>query len=112
MDSRAYLLGAGSSRNATNEEDEQGEVLHEGCRVGVHRTAWKEIGDSARVLDEGAGGDVYHAVLSLADLSSNKNSYYKIQVVKSGMGFYVSRVWGRTGTTITNRLVSICHSCI
>jgi hypothetical protein len=106
MDSRVYLLGAGSSRDAITEEDDQGEVLHEGCRVGVHRAAWKEIGDGARVLDEGQGGrngDVYHAVLSLADLSANKNSYYKLQVIKSGMSHYVSRVWGRTGTTITNR---------
>ncbi|XP_075170486.1 poly [ADP-ribose] polymerase-like, partial [Haematobia irritans] len=46
--------------------------------------------------------DNYNVVLGRVDLQSNKNSYYKIQVLESDKNekFWVFRSWGRIGTTI------------
>ncbi|CAJ0584922.1 unnamed protein product, partial [Mesorhabditis spiculigera] len=46
-------------------------------------------------------GSPYNAVLSSADLSSGRNSYYKLQLLKHDTKekYYVFRSWGRIGTT-------------
>ncbi|XP_060519943.1 poly [ADP-ribose] polymerase [Cylas formicarius] len=48
------------------------------------------------------GEDKFTAVLGLTDVQSNKNSYYKLQVLQSDQGnrFWLFRSWGRIGTTI------------
>ncbi len=48
----------------------------------------------------GGKKQVYSATLTLTDLSSNVNSYYKLQVIVTGSRFHVFRAWGRTGTSI------------
>jgi len=47
-------------------------------------------------------GDIYNAVLGMADLAKNTNSYYKLQVLvhDSEKRYFVFRSWGRVGTTI------------
>uniref|UniRef100_A0A914VFI9 Poly [ADP-ribose] polymerase n=1 Tax=Plectus sambesii TaxID=2011161 RepID=A0A914VFI9_9BILA len=47
-------------------------------------------------------GRAWDAVLGSADLSSNRNSYYKLQLLEHDKmkRYYVFRSWGRTGTTI------------
>ncbi|CAJ0579142.1 unnamed protein product, partial [Mesorhabditis spiculigera] len=46
-------------------------------------------------------GSLYNAVLSSADMSSGRNSYYKLQLLKHDTKekYYVFRSWGRIGTT-------------
>jgi poly [ADP-ribose] polymerase 1 len=59
-----------------------------------------ELQDVAHVLKDGK--DVYNAVLNHVDLTSDKNSYYKLQVLEHDhkKKFWVFRSWGRVGTTI------------
>lgn len=49
-----------------------------------------------------SGGTVFNAVLSLADVQENKNSFYKLQLLESDVGeeYWVFRSWGRTGTEV------------
>ncbi|KAK6618637.1 hypothetical protein RUM43_013028 [Polyplax serrata] len=46
--------------------------------------------------------DIYSAVLSLVDIQSGKNSYYKMQILESDdkKKYWFFRAWGRIGTTI------------
>ncbi|CRK91707.1 CLUMA_CG005353, isoform A [Clunio marinus] len=45
---------------------------------------------------------LYTSVLSLTDISKNKNSYYKVQVLEADKGgrYWLFRAWGRIGTKI------------
>ncbi|KHJ79950.1 PADR1 domain protein, partial [Oesophagostomum dentatum] len=47
-------------------------------------------------------GKLFTAVLGYVDMQSNRNSYYKIQLLRhdSSKIFYLFRSWGRVGTTI------------
>ncbi|XP_065208897.1 poly [ADP-ribose] polymerase-like [Planococcus citri] len=53
--------------------------------------------------------DIYAAVLSLVDLQSGRNSYYKLQVLESNdrKMYYLFRAWGRVGTDIGEHLLEI-----
>lgn len=46
--------------------------------------------------------DKYSVVLGITDVQSDKNSYYKLQLLQSDSGsrYWVFRSWGRIGTTI------------
>ncbi|XP_076264902.1 poly-(ADP-ribose) polymerase [Rhynchophorus ferrugineus] len=46
----------------------------------------------------------YTAVLGLTDIQSDRNSFYKLQLLKSDKGdrYWIFRSWGRIGTTIGN----------
>ena len=60
-----------------------------------------EVAEVTHILKEGK--DVYNAVLSSVDLTQNKNSFYKIQLLKHDTKpnlYYIFRSWGRVGTTI------------
>lgn len=48
------------------------------------------------------GNEKYNAILGLTDIQKQKNSYYKLQLLKSENGnrFWLFRSWGRIGTTI------------
>lgn len=61
--------------------------------------------DKAQVYQEGK--DKYTVVLGLTDIQRQKNSFYKIQLLKADKGnkFWVFRSWGRIGTTIGGNLV-------
>lgn len=56
--------------------------------------------DVAHVYQQ--GDDKYNAVLSLTDLQKGKNSFYKLQLLKSDKGdqYWVFRAWGRISTII------------
>lgn len=58
------------------------------------------LSDVAHVHQEGP--EKFTVVLGLTDIQSNKNSYYKLQLLKADVGnsFWVFRSWGRIGTTI------------
>ncbi|EFP02378.1 hypothetical protein CRE_01104 [Caenorhabditis remanei] len=49
-------------------------------------------------------GSLYQATLSFTDVTQNKNSYYKIQLLKDDIyeSYYVFRSWGRVGTDVGN----------
>lgn len=67
------------------------------------------VEDIAHVHKEGK--DIYTAVLGLTDIQQNKNSYYKMQVLKADKGerVWFFRSWGRIGTTIgDHKLESHC----
>lgn len=60
-------------------------------------------------------GRLYTCVLGLTDITKNKNSYYKLQVLESDVpqpvGFWVFSSWGRIGTNIgTSKVVSLASS--
>lgn len=61
--------------------------------------------DEAQVYQE--GNDKYTVVLGLTDIQRQKNSFYKIQLLKADKGnkFWVFRSWGRIGTTIGDKLL-------
>ncbi|XP_044742670.1 poly [ADP-ribose] polymerase isoform X2 [Chrysoperla carnea] len=48
------------------------------------------------------GDDKYNVVLGRTDIQTNKNSYYKLQILQADKGqkFWLFRSWGRIGTTI------------
>ncbi|XP_045461901.1 poly [ADP-ribose] polymerase [Harmonia axyridis] len=52
-------------------------------------------------------GDKYTVVLGIVDIQKQRNSYYKLQLLKSDKGdsYWVFRSWGRTGTTIGSNKV-------
>ncbi|XP_014252361.1 poly [ADP-ribose] polymerase [Cimex lectularius] len=56
--------------------------------------------DIAHVYKE--NNDTYNCILGLSDVQSNKNSYYKFQLLVSDSGreFFIWRAWGRIGTNI------------
>uniref|UniRef100_UPI003134487B Poly-(ADP-ribose) polymerase n=1 Tax=Tribolium castaneum TaxID=7070 RepID=UPI003134487B len=54
----------------------------------------------------------YFAVLSKTDIQTNKNSYYKLQLLEADAGnkYWIFRSWGRIGTTIGgNKLEQFYH---
>lgn len=54
------------------------------------------------VLKNETDGSLYQAALSFTDLTQNKNSYYKIQLLKHDIidDYYLFRSWGRVGTDV------------
>lgn len=59
-----------------------------------------ELEDIAHVYQQGK--DKYNAVLSLTDLQKGKNSFYKLQLLKSDKHdqYWVFRAWGRISTNV------------
>lgn len=60
-----------------------------------------ELADVAHVYED-HGKQKWTAVLGLTDVQMNKNSYYKLQLLKADKNdaFWLYRGWGRIGTTI------------
>ncbi|CAI2320628.1 unnamed protein product [Caenorhabditis sp. 36 PRJEB53466] len=58
--------------------------------------------DRCHVLKEEPDGALFQATLSFTDVTQNKNSYYKIQLLKEDCKdiYYVFRSWGRVGTDV------------
>lgn len=58
------------------------------------------LDDVAVIYQE--GDDKYNVVLGLTDIQRQKNSYYKLQLLKAERGnrYWLFRSWGRIGTTI------------
>lgn len=56
--------------------------------------------DVAHVYE--SGKDKYTATLGITNVQSNKNSYYKLQLLQADTGnsYWLFRAWGRIGTTI------------
>ncbi|OTF81933.1 hypothetical protein BLA29_003361 [Euroglyphus maynei] len=57
--------------------------------------------DKAHVYKK--GNDIYSVVLNLVDLNTNKNSYYKMQLLqddRNGQLFTLFKSWGRIGTEV------------
>ncbi|KRX19540.1 Poly [ADP-ribose] polymerase 1 [Trichinella nelsoni] len=52
-------------------------------------------------------GKAYDVVLNAVDVNSGRNSFYKLQILKHDHSneFWVSRAWGRIGTTIGSHLL-------
>ncbi|CCD73512.1 Poly [ADP-ribose] polymerase 1 [Caenorhabditis elegans] len=60
------------------------------------------LADRCHVFKNEIDGSLYQATLSFTDLTQNKNSYYKIQLLKDDQreNYYVFRSWGRVGTEV------------
>ena len=60
-----------------------------------------ELDDIAHVYKKDKN-EIYNVVLNNVNIQKDKNSYYKMQVLKSDKGerFWLFRSWGRIGTTI------------
>ncbi|KAK6031330.1 Poly(ADP-ribose) polymerase and DNA-Ligase Zn-finger region [Ostertagia ostertagi] len=98
------------SRGITNFE--AGDV--EGKSMGVGSGLSKQLVKGGTVVDQeceysevshvhrDAKGALYSVVLGSVDLQTNRNSYYKIQLLKNDTKptFYLFRSWGRVGTAI------------
>ncbi|KAF6039664.1 PARP1 [Bugula neritina] len=74
-----------------------------------------ELDQEAHLLQE--KGEPLNAVLSMVDISSGSNSYYKLQVLEhdSVNRYWLFRSWGRIGTTIGgNKLEKLGsrHECV
>ncbi|CAI2357989.1 unnamed protein product [Caenorhabditis sp. 36 PRJEB53466] len=56
--------------------------------------------DRCHILKDDADGQLYQVTLSFTDLTTNKNSFYKIQLLKEDIRdvYYVFCSWGRVGT--------------
>lgn len=63
--------------------------------------------DCAHVYRDGVTGKLYTTVLNLIDITKNKNSYYKMQVLESdkGRNYWLFRSWGRIGTKVGEKLI-------
>lgn len=57
-------------------------------------------------------GVMYTSVLSYTDITKNKNSFYKLQVLQSDVGrdFWLFRSWGRIGTRVGDTKLDKYHS--
>lgn len=55
-------------------------------------------------------GTIYNCVLNKVDIQTDKNSYFKMQVLQADTGnkFWFFRSWGRIGTTIGGNKVESC----
>ncbi|CAG2173208.1 unnamed protein product, partial [Oppiella nova] len=92
----AFKSGAGSGRFEKS-VGKQKFVLKDGNVVDPEC----EVADVTHIYKQGT--DVYSVVLSQVDLSRNKNSFYKLQLLEHDTmktKFFVFRSWGRVGTTI------------
>lgn len=58
--------------------------------------------------------EVYNAVLNKVDIQTDKNSYFKMQVLVAdgGMEFWFFRSWGRIGTTIGGNKLESCDTLL
>ncbi|VDM66569.1 unnamed protein product [Strongylus vulgaris] len=86
----------------------------EGKSLGVGSGLSQQVVKAGTVVDQeceyadvshvhrGRNGVLYSVVLGSADTLSNRNSYYKIQLLKHDekLKFYLFRSWGRVGTLI------------
>lgn len=66
-----------------------------------------ELHDKTHILKDGK--DVYNAILNKVDLTANKNSYYKLQLLEHDSKktkYWVFRAWGRVGTSIGGNTLS------
>ncbi|KAK6755153.1 hypothetical protein RB195_013873 [Necator americanus] len=99
------------SRGMTSSE-EKGDT--EGKSIGVGSGISQQLVKGGTVVDQeceyaqvshvhrGKNGVLYSVVLGSVDMQTNRNSYYKIQLLKHDHKptFYVFRSWGRVGTMI------------
>ncbi|KAK7576565.1 hypothetical protein V9T40_012851 [Parthenolecanium corni] len=86
-----------SSRYKSNVPSKVKVVVKDGLVVDPD----SELQDVAHVYRN--GDEIFNAVLSLTDLQSGRNSYYKLQVLESESKrskYWLFRSWGRVGTTI------------
>uniref|UniRef100_A0A1I7TKS2 Poly [ADP-ribose] polymerase n=1 Tax=Caenorhabditis tropicalis TaxID=1561998 RepID=A0A1I7TKS2_9PELO len=60
------------------------------------------LAGQCHVFKNEVNGTIYQTTLSLTDLTQNKNSYYKIQLLKKDVSehYYLFRSWGRVGTDV------------
>ncbi|KRY89944.1 Poly [ADP-ribose] polymerase 1 [Trichinella pseudospiralis] len=94
---------SGSSKRKKFEEDsDHGKVIIKGGGA-VH--ACSGLHEIAHVYQQ--NGKPYDVVLNAVDVDSGRNSYYKLQILKHDHlnQFWVSRAWGRIGTTIGSHLL-------
>ncbi|CAG2113149.1 unnamed protein product [Medioppia subpectinata] len=92
----AFKSGAGSGRFEKS-GGKQKMVLKEGNVVDPEC----EVADVTHIYKQGS--DVYSVVLSAVDLSKNRNSFYKLQLLEHDTKktkYFVFKAWGRVGTTI------------
>lgn len=63
-----------------------------------------QYANKCHVFKNDEDDSLYQATLSFTDVTQNKNSYYKIQLLKDDFAerFYVFRSWGRVGTDVGN----------
>ena len=57
------------------------------------------LAEDAHVLKDAKGGELYHITLNKSELSSGRNSFHLLQVLKhdSKKSWFVVRQWGRVG---------------
>ncbi|XP_050310535.1 poly [ADP-ribose] polymerase [Anthonomus grandis grandis] len=67
--------------------------------------------DIAHVYED-SNKEKYTAVLGLTDIQTNRNSYYKLQLLQSDKGnrYWLFRSWGRIGTTVGGNKTEEKHS--
>ncbi|KAL7019197.1 hypothetical protein ACKWTF_011043 [Chironomus riparius] len=60
------------------------------------------LDDVAHVYRDNITNQLYTSVLGLTDITKNKNSFYKMQVLESdaGKNYWLFRSWGRIGTSV------------
>ncbi|WKY09054.1 hypothetical protein Q1695_001866 [Nippostrongylus brasiliensis] len=101
---------------------EKGEV--EGKSMGVGSGLSRQLVKGGTVVDQeceysdvshvhrAGNGVLYSVVLGTVDLVTNKNSYYKIQLLKHDTKptFYLFRSWGRVGTVIGGNRTEVFHN--
>ncbi|XP_053691962.1 poly [ADP-ribose] polymerase [Sabethes cyaneus] len=68
------------------------------------------LADEAHVYKDGKL--IYNCVLNKVDIQTDKNSYFKMQVLKAdkGQSYWFFRAWGRIGTTIGGNKVEECDT--
>ncbi|KRZ74362.1 Poly [ADP-ribose] polymerase 1, partial [Trichinella papuae] len=91
-----------SKRKKFGQESDHGKVIIKGGGA-VH--ACSGLHEIAHVYQQ--NGKTYDVVLNAVDVDSGRNSYYKLQILKHDHldQFWVSRAWGRIGTTIGSHLL-------
>ncbi|KRZ17849.1 Poly [ADP-ribose] polymerase 1 [Trichinella zimbabwensis] len=91
-----------SKRKKFAQDSDHGKVIIKGGGA-VH--ACSGLHEIAHVYQQ--NGKTYDVVLNAVDVDSGRNSYYKLQILKHDHldQFWVSRAWGRIGTTIGSHLL-------
>ncbi|XP_058823403.1 poly [ADP-ribose] polymerase [Topomyia yanbarensis] len=70
------------------------------------------LDDEAHVYKDGK--QVYNCVLNKIDIQTDKNSFFKMQVLRSdkGQSYWFFRSWGRIGTTIGGNKLEDCATLV
>ncbi|EGT41901.1 hypothetical protein CAEBREN_31931 [Caenorhabditis brenneri] len=69
------------------------------------------LASQCHVFKNETDGSLYQATLSFTDLTQNKNSYYKMQLLKNDHSdnYYLFRSWGRVGTEVGDSMFERFH---